>query len=46
MVKKQYVYFYGVTKELTEGDRTMKAVLGGGANLAEMANVDYLFLQD
>jgi len=39
MVKKQYVYFYGVTKELTEGDRTMKAVLGGkGANLAEMAN--------
>ena len=39
MVKKQYVYFYCVTKELTEGDRTMKAVLGGkGANLAEMAN--------
>ena len=39
MVKKQYVYFYGISKELTEGDRTMKAVLGGkGANLAEMAN--------
>ena len=39
MVQKQYVYFYGISKELTEGDRTMKAVLGGkGANLAEMAN--------
>ena len=29
MVQKQYVYFYGISKELTEGDRTMKAVLGG-----------------
>ena len=36
---KQYVYFYGHGKENTEGDTTMKAVLGGkGANLAEMAN--------
>ena len=39
MAKKQYVYFYGISKELTEGDKTMKAVLGGkGANLAEMSN--------
>jgi pyruvate,orthophosphate dikinase len=39
MVQKKYVYFYGVSKELTEGDSSMKAVLGGkGANLAEMAN--------
>ena len=39
MAQKQYVYFYGISKELTEGDRSMKAVLGGkGANLAEMAN--------
>ena len=39
MAQKKYVYFYGVSKELTEGDSTMKAVLGGkGANLAEMAN--------
>ena len=38
---KQYVYFYGHGKENTEGDTTMKAVLGGkGANLAEMANAD------
>ena len=36
---KKYVYFYGVSKELTEGDSGMKAILGGkGANLAEMAN--------
>jgi len=36
---KQYVYFYGVSRELTEGDSKMKAILGGkGANLAEMAN--------
>jgi len=42
MVKnKQYVYFYGFGKENTEGDSTMKAVLGGkGANLAEMSNAD------
>ena len=38
---KQYVYFYGGGKKLTEGNATMKAVLGGkGANLAEMANAD------
>ncbi len=35
----KYVYFYGLGKEKTEGDRTQKALLGGkGANLAEMAN--------
>jgi len=38
---KKYVYFYGHGKENTEGDTTMKAVLGGkGANLAEMANAN------
>lgn len=38
---KKYVYFYGVSKEDTEGDATLKALLGGkGANLAEMANAD------
>ncbi len=37
--KKQYVFFYGFGKKHTEGDASMKAVLGGkGANLAEMAN--------
>jgi len=37
MAKKKYVYFYGFGKENTEGDATMKAILGGkGANLAEM----------
>lgn len=37
--QKKYVYFYGVNKKMTEGDQTMKAVLGGkGANLAEMSN--------
>ena len=41
MVQKKYVYFYGVSKELTEGDSSMKAILGGkGANLAEMANAN------
>ncbi len=41
MAQKKYVYFYGISKELTEGDRSMKAVLGGkGANLAEMANAN------
>ncbi|MDZ8117870.1 pyruvate, phosphate dikinase [Pontiella agarivorans] len=41
MAQKKYVYFYGVSKELTEGDQSMKAVLGGkGANLAEMANAN------
>ena len=39
MATKQYVYFYGFGKEHTDGDKTMKAILGGkGANLAEMAN--------
>ena len=41
MAQKQYVYFYGVSKELTEGDSSMKAILGGkGSNLAEMANAN------
>ena len=41
MAQKKYVYFYGISKELTEGDQSMKAVLGGkGANLAEMANAN------
>ena len=41
MAQKKYVYFYGISKELTDGDRSMKAVLGGkGANLAEMANAN------
>jgi len=35
---KKYVYFYGYGKEHTEGDASMKPLLGGkGANLAEMA---------
>ena len=39
--KKKYVFFYGFGKKHTEGDQTMKAILGGkGANLAEMANAD------
>ena len=38
---KKYVYFYGLNKEMTEGDSSMKASLGGkGANLAEMANAN------
>ncbi len=38
---KKYVYFYGGGKEYTEGNSSMKAVLGGkGANLAEMANAN------
>ena len=38
---RQYVYFYGFGKENTEGDSSMKAILGGkGANLAEMANAN------
>jgi pyruvate, orthophosphate dikinase len=41
MAQKKYVYFYGVSKELTEGDSSMKAILGGkGANLAEMARAN------
>ncbi|MCF7839109.1 MAG: pyruvate, phosphate dikinase, partial [Candidatus Marinimicrobia bacterium] len=41
MTAKQYVFFYGFGREHTEGDQTMKAILGGkGANLAEMANAD------
>jgi pyruvate, orthophosphate dikinase len=36
---QKYVYFYGVNKKMTEGNTSMKAILGGkGANLAEMAN--------
>ena len=39
--QKKYVYFYGYGKKNTEGDRSMKPVLGGkGANLAEMANAN------
>ena len=39
--KKKYVYFYGFGKKHTEGDSSMKAILGGkGANLAEMANAN------
>lgn len=35
----KYVYFYGGGKKMTEGDRTMRELLGGkGANLAEMSN--------
>jgi pyruvate,orthophosphate dikinase len=37
----QYVYFYGVNGKMTEGDASMKLLLGGkGANLAEMAKAD------
>ena len=36
---KKFVYFYGGGKSMTDGDRTMREVLGGkGANLAEMCN--------
>ena len=36
---KKYVYFYGGGKQMTDGDRTMRELLGGkGANLAEMSN--------
>ena len=39
MTQEKYVYFYGVSKEMTEGDASMKPLLGGkGANLAEMAS--------
>ncbi len=35
----KYVYFYGGGKEKTDGDRSMRELLGGkGANLAEMSN--------
>lgn len=38
-MSKKYVYFYGGGKEKTDGDRTMRELLGGkGANLAEMSN--------
>lgn len=41
MANKKYVYFYGFGKENTEGNASMKAILGGkGANLAEMAKAD------
>jgi pyruvate,orthophosphate dikinase len=37
--KNKFVYFYGFGKENTDGDSSMKALLGGkGANLAEMSN--------
>ncbi|HQQ05315.1 MAG TPA: PEP/pyruvate-binding domain-containing protein, partial [Kiritimatiellia bacterium] len=40
-MKKKYVYFYGFGKKNTEGNSSMKAILGGkGANLAEMANAN------
>ena len=36
---KKYVYFYGGGKKMTDGDRSMRDLLGGkGANLAEMSN--------
>ncbi len=36
---KKYVYFYGGGKSMTDGDRSMREILGGkGANLAEMSN--------
>ena len=38
---KKYVYFYGGGKKMTDGDRSMREILGGkGANLAEMCNAD------
>ncbi len=37
----KFVYFYGGGKKMTEGDRSMRQLLGGkGANLAEMASAD------
>ena len=36
---KKFVYFYGGGKKMTDGDRSMREILGGkGANLAEMCN--------
>ena len=36
---KKYVYFYGGGTKMTDGDATMRDILGGkGANLAEMSN--------
>jgi len=38
---KKYVYFYGGGKQMTDGDRSMREILGGkGANLAEMSNAN------
>jgi len=38
---KKYVYFFGGGKKLTDGNKSMRAVLGGkGANLAEMSNLN------
>ena len=38
---KKFVYFYGGGKKMTDGDRSMREILGGkGANLAEMCNAD------
>ena len=37
---KKYVYFFGGGKKSTDGDRTMRELLGGkGANLAEMTRI-------
>ena len=37
--KTKYVYFYGGGSKMTDGDATMRSVLGGkGANLAEMSS--------
>ena len=41
MAQKKYVYFYGCGSKNTEGNASMRAILGGkGANLAEMAKAD------
>ncbi len=38
---KKYVYFFGGGKKSTDGDRSMRELLGGkGANLAEMSNAN------
>lgn len=38
---KKFVYFYGGGKNMTDGDRSMRDLLGGkGANLAEMSNAN------
>ena len=38
-MSNKYVYFFGGGQENTDGDRTMRELLGGkGANLAEMSN--------
>ncbi|MEM7456821.1 MAG: pyruvate, phosphate dikinase [Planctomycetota bacterium] len=38
---KKFVYFFGGGKQMTDGDRSMRDLLGGkGANLAEMSNAN------